>query len=97
MAELPRPVQLVAEVPPAHTERIRRTVGGPLLGQGRACTAVRVFEEVERLQNAAGAKVEREHDLNANALTPPRELVQPDLICLKQVPCEIKPLRPPLA
>ena len=49
MAELPWPVHLVAETPHAHIERIGRAVCGPQLGQGGACTDVRVLEQVERL------------------------------------------------
>jgi hypothetical protein len=97
LAELPRPVHLVAEAPHSHIERIGRTVGGALLGQGGACTDVRVLEQVERLERAAGAEVDGKHELGADALTPARELVQPDLVRLERVPREVKPLRPPLA
>ena len=97
MAELPRPVHLVAETPHAHIERLGRAVGGSPPGQRRACTDVGVLQQVERLERAAGAEVECEHQLSAHAFTPPRELVQPDLVRLERVPREVEPLRPPLA
>ena len=81
----------------AHTERIGRTPGGPLLRQGGAGTDVGVFEQVERLQSAACAEVDREHELGTHAPPPPRELVQPNLVRLERVPREVEPLRPPLA
>ena len=97
MAKLPRPVHLVAKTPHPHIERIGRAVGGPQLGQRGASTDIRVFEEVERLQSAPRAEVEGEHELGTHALTPPCELVQPDLIGLERVPSEVEPLRPPFA
>ncbi len=97
MAELPRPIHLVAKAPHADIERIGRAVGGPLLDQRGACTEVRVLEQVERLERAAGSEVEREHELGAHALTPSCELMQPDLVRLERVPCEVQPRRPSLA
>jgi hypothetical protein len=60
----------------------------------RSCTDVGVLQEVERLKDAAGAEIEREHRLGAQPPTPAREFVQPNLIRLQRIPRQIEPLRP---
>ncbi len=72
VAELPRAVHLVAEAPHPDAERLGAAVGDALVGQRGAGADVGVLEQVERLQRAAGAEVDGEHQLAADLVEPRR-------------------------
>ncbi len=96
VAELPRPVHLVAEAPHPHVERQVAPVAAAQLARRRPPGDVRVLEQVEGLGHAAGPEVDREHELRAHLFEPAGELVQPHLVRLGGVPREVEATGAPL-
>ena len=90
VADLPRPVHLVAEAPHPDVIGLDGAVRDSAIRQLGAAADVRVLEHVERLFDPASAEVDGVHELAADLRQPPRELVQADLIGLGRVPCEIQ-------
>jgi hypothetical protein len=69
-------------------------VRGPLVGDRGTGREVRVLEQVERLELAPGAEVDRDHRLAAGLRVPVGELVHADLVRLGGVPGEVATHRP---
>ena len=91
VAELPGPVHLVAQAPHLHPVGLGVPVGDAGVRQRRARADVGVLQHVDGLEHAAGAQVDRVHQLAADLLDPARELVQPDLVGLGRVPRQVQP------
>ena len=69
VTELPGSVQLVAQAPAADAEGLRVTVVAASVGERRVGGVVGVFEQLERLGQAARSQVQGQHRLDAGALT----------------------------
>ena len=76
VAELPGPVHLVAQAPHRDAVRVDAAVLDAGVGERRARADVGVLEDVDGLQHAAGAEVDRVHQLAADLLQPAGELVE---------------------
>ena len=96
VADLPRPVHLVAEAPQPDVVRLRAAMTAPQVGPVRAAGQVAVLHQVGRGLDAPGAQVDRHHRRQAVALGPGQELVGADLVALDRPPREVEPTRAPI-
>ena len=97
VADLPRPVHLVAEAPVLDRERLGAAVLLAQVAPGAAGRAVDVFDEIARLIEPARAEIDRQHHLRIGGFAPLREFVHPDRVGLGRMPGEVEPRRAILA
>ena len=97
VADLPRPVHLVAEAPVLDAERLGAAVRLAQVAPVAAGRPVDVFDEVARFVEAARAEIDREHHFRAGRVAPLGELVHADRVRLGRVPGEVEPRRALLA
>ena len=97
VADLPRPVHLVAEAPEAHRVRLGPAVGDPAVRQPAAGLGVAVLQELDRLDQTAGPEVDREHRRDPDPLAPLQEVVGADLVGFEAAPGEVQGGRAVLA
>ena len=97
VADLPRPIHLVAEAPVLDAERFGAAVRLAQVAPCAASWAVDVFDEVARVIEPARTEIDRQHHLRACGLAPFGELVHADLVGLGRVPREVESGRPLLA
>jgi hypothetical protein len=91
VADLPGPVELVAEAPQPHAVGLLGAVLAAQVGQRGAGRVVGVLEQVAGLLHTAGAEVDRQHRLHAGVLRPGHELVEAERVGLHGLPGEVEP------
>ena len=91
MANLPRPVHLVANAPGLNSVRLIMTVFPPKVAPISAAFKIAVLNKVSRILNTAGSHVHGRHKLCPRFLAPVVKLVNTNLIRLNRMPCAVKP------
>ena len=93
VADLPRPVHLVAQAPGLDAVRLLGAVTDPQVGQRGPGPEVGVLDEVPRLRDAPGAQVDGVHHLGADQVQPAGHLAEAEGVALDAPPGEVEPRR----
>ena len=93
LSHLPGAVHLVSEAPELDPKGLLLSVRDPEVGERTVSGMIGILYDISRLLRAAGAEIDRVHDLTSGLLCPAGEFVEPNLVGLGCEPRKIQPLR----